>query len=342
LASRRKFIARYIPKESGKERPLGIPALEDKLVQLACAKLLVAIHERDFLDSSYGYRPGRGAKDAVRDLTYDLQHGVYGYVVEADVKGFFDHMDHDWLLRMLKERIDDRAFLGLIRKWLKAGVLERDGTVIHPQTGTPQGGTISPVLANVYLHYVLDLWFERVAKAHCRGEALLCRYADDWVCAFRYRDDAERFYRTLPKRLAKFGLEVAAEKTRCLRFSRFHPGMERRFAFLGFEFYWLEDRKGVPRVKRRTARKRLQAVCRRIMTWIKENRHLAEREFLRGLSRRLRGHYNYYGVHGNWQSLNRLYKWVIAGPSNGSIDEVASNAATTGRRSTSCSAKGAH
>jgi retron-type reverse transcriptase len=149
--------------------------------------------------------------DAVKDLTFDLQYGCYGYVVEADIKGFYDHMDHEWLLKMLSLRIDDRAFLGLIRKWLKVGILATDGAVIHPEMGTPQGGNISPVLANVYLHYALDLWFEKVVKPHCSGQALICRYADDWVCAFRYRDDAEAFYRVLPKRLEKFHLEVAPE-----------------------------------------------------------------------------------------------------------------------------------
>lgn len=163
-----------------------------------------AIYEQDFLDVSYGYRPGRGAKDAVKDLGFNFQYGKFGYVVEADIKGFFDNIDHDWLLEMLRHRIDDRAFLNLIRKWLKAGILDTDGQVLHPVTGTPQGGIVSPILANVYLHYALDLWFERVVKPRCHGQALLIRYADDYVCAFQYRNDAVRFYQVMPKRLEKF------------------------------------------------------------------------------------------------------------------------------------------
>jgi RNA-directed DNA polymerase len=309
---------RYILKGDGRKRPLGIPATEDKLLQLAVKRILEAIYEQEFQKCSYGYRPKVGAREAVHDLTVKLQFGPYRYVVEADIKSFFDHVDHEWMVRMLQERVDDRVFVRLIKKWLRAGVLEEDGRVTHPAKGTPQGGVISPILANIYLHYVLDLWFQKVVKKHCVGEACLIRYADDFVAAFEHQEDAERFRQALGKRLEKFGLELSKAKTRVIRIHRDPPSGGSRFEFLGFEFYWGKDRKGKPHLKRRTARGRLEASLKRLTQWYRKNRNLELRELFRRLNAKLRGYYNYYGVVGNYESLAQffhrglriLFKWL--------------------------------
>ena len=226
----------WIPKSDGRLRPLGIPVVEDKLLQLAVTRILGAIYEQEFLPCNYGYRPKRGALDAVHELTVKLQFEPYTFIVEADIEAFFDRIDHDRLIGMLSRRIADESLLRLIKKWLKAGVLETDGKVTHPVTGSPQGGVISPMLANVYLHEILDVWFEDVVKQHCRGRACLIRYADDFVCGFEYREDAEAFYKVLGKRLEKYGLELSASKTRIIEFSRRDQSGKNRFDFLGFEF----------------------------------------------------------------------------------------------------------
>jgi len=288
-------------------RPLGIPVVEDKLLQLAVTRILEAIYEQDFLRCSYGYRPNKGALDAVDKLTVKLQFGRYNFVVEADIKGFFDNIDHQRLLELLSLRIADRSLLRLINKWLKAGVLDTDGKVIHPASGTPQGGIISPMLANVYLHYALDLWFQEVVKVHMRGEACLIRYADDFVCAFEYEADAESFFKVLEVRLEKYGLQLAAEKTRVIHFSRINQPGASRFDFLGFEFRWDKDRAGKPHVARRTSRKKLRNSIANFTEWCQQNRNVRLKVLFPQLNRKLRGYYNYYGVKGNAVGLKEFH-----------------------------------
>ena len=314
-----KLVRRkWIPKGKDKRRPLGIPAISDKLLQMLVSKILQAIYEEDFLDSSVGYRPKLGPLDAVKKVTCGLQFGKYSVVVEADIKGFFNNMNHDWLIRMLELRIDDKRLLRLIRKWLRAGVLEETGEVVHPTTGTPQGGVVSPVLANIYLHYSLDLWFEKIIRRNCVGEAMMIRYCDDFICAFQYKNEAESFYKELGGRLNKFNLEVATEKTNIIPFSRFEKGDDRSFDFLSFEFRWGESRKGKRIVTRRTSRKKLRESVANFTDWIKRHRGLKLRLLIKKLNAKYRGYWNYYGVIGNYSSLMDfdkqtkllLFKWL--------------------------------
>jgi len=288
-------------------------------VQSAAAQILSAIYEQDFLPCSHGYRRGKGPQRAALELSQKLHRGRYRWVVDADIKGFFDHIDHEWLLKMLEQRINDRAFIGLIRKWLKAGILEEDGQVVFPVTGTPQGGVVSAVLANIYLHYVLDLWFEKIVKPRCSGDVTLMRFADDFVCCFQYREDERLFSKDLGMRLGKFKLELSVEKTKVIKFTRFETENNNSFTFLGFEYRWGLSRVGKPLMTMRTAMSKFRAALAAIVDWIKKDRSkLGTAALLIKLKQKLQGHFNYYGVSGNcemlrkfrWHACQIVFKWL--------------------------------
>lgn len=298
----------HIPKgDSGATRPIGIPTFEDKILQRAVATVLGAVYEEDFLDCSYGFRPGRSAHQALERLWKGLMDLRGGWVIDLDLASFFDTLDHRHLRQFLDQRVRDGVVRKAIDKWLAAGVLS-EGRVICPTTGTPQGGVISPLLANIYLHEVLDVWFEEDVKPRMQGAAFLVRYADDAVLVFAERRDAERVLEVLPKRLGKYGLTLHAEKTRLVPFGRprKRPG-ERgddgprpgNFTFLGFTHYWGATRKGNWMVKRKTEAGRFRRAVRAVNRWCRYNRHAGVPSHHRRLTAILRGHFNYYGIAGN-------------------------------------------
>jgi hypothetical protein len=287
-----------------------MPGSEATLLQAACARRLQAISAQEVLAGRYGYRPARGAGEAGRDLPCALQYGRYGSVVEADLQGCFDHLDPGWLRERRRWRMDDRAFPGLIRQWVQAGIPETDGRVRPPDPGTPPGGGVSPVVANVYVHSARDLWCAKGGKPHWGGEAWRSRDAEDLGGAFRCRSEAAWFSQARPQRLGTCTREVAPEKTRSLRCSRFRPGMQRRFPLVGGACFWKADRQGVPRVTRRPARKKLQRACRRSKEGMQAHRHVPGTACFQGRTARLRGQYRDDGVHGNAHALSRFLEWA--------------------------------
>jgi RNA-directed DNA polymerase len=295
----------HIPKGDGRQtRPLGIPTFEDKVLQRAVAMELEAVYEQDFLPCSYGFRPGRSAHQLLEDLREQLMRMRGGWVLEVDIKQFFDTLDHARLRDIIRQRIGDGVLLRLIGKWLKAGVME-EGAYQRMDAGTPQGGVISPLLANVFLHEVLDVWFEQVVQPRLRGQARLYRYADDFVIVFKQEADARRVMKVLPQRLGKYGLSIHPDKTRLIRFTRpdDHPDEPGSVDLLGFTLYWGESRRGNRVVKMKTNRKRLRRALKRATEWCKRNRHQPVRWQWKVLSRKLRGHYAYFGITGNIRSI---------------------------------------
>ena len=300
----------YIPKADGRQRPLGVAALEDKIVQQAVVTILNAIYEEDFLGFSYGFRPGRSQHQALDALSYALTQKRVNYVLDADIRGFFDAISHSWMLKFVQHRVADRRILRLIQKWLKAGVME-EGEWSETERGTPQGAVISPLLANIYLHYVFDLWVNAWRKKHARGDVIVVRYADDTVLGFQSQTEADRFLEDFRERLGKFGLELHPEKTRRIEFGRYAElnrkrrgeGKPETFDFLGFTHISGKNRNGYFTVKRQTIRKRLRGKLQEIKQQLRRLRHdpvAQPGEWLRSV---VQGYFNYHAVPGNLDSL---------------------------------------
>lgn len=305
----------HIPKSGGQTRPLGIPTFEDKVLQRGVAMLMGAVYEQDFLDCSYGFRPGRNAHQALGKLRDAMMEMGGGWALEVDIRKYFDSIDHEQLRTVLSQRIGDGVVLRLIGKWLNAGVMER-GALSYPEAGTPQGGVISPMLANIFLHTVLDTWFENVVRPRLRGRAELVRFADDFVIAFEQEDDARRVHAVLPKRFEKYGLELHPEKTRLVPFRRppsskdddgTTGGSERdTFDLLGFTLYWARSERGYWVIQLQTARSRLTRTLHNLSDWCRRNRHQPLSDQWRRICRAIGGHFAYFGVVGNNGSLIAL------------------------------------
>jgi RNA-directed DNA polymerase len=299
-----------IPKGDGKQtRPIGIPTFEDKVLQRAVVMLLEPVYEQDFYDFSYGFRPRRSAHDALDALYQGLWDMHGGWVLDVDIKSFFDTLDHEKLRALLRQRVVDGVLIRLVGKWLKAGVME-GGVTHHPERGTPQGGVVSPLLANIYLHEVIDTWWARDVQPRLRGRSFMVRYADDLVMVFSGKVDALRVQEVLHKRVERFGLRLHPEKTKLVRFRRPRrdgngpkPGS---FDFLGFTHYWGRSRKGRPTLKRKTAPGRTSRALKSLNLWMKRARHFPVEVPAKTLGAKLRGHFNYYGIRGNSQSINRF------------------------------------
>jgi RNA-directed DNA polymerase len=308
----------FIPKPDGRLRPLGVAALEDKIVQRAVVEVLNAIYEQDFLGFSYGFRPGRSAHDALDALAVGIERRRVNWVLDADISDFFTGLDHGWLERFLEHRIADKRILRLIQKWLKAGVIE-DGEWSETEQGTAQGASISPLLANVYLHYVFDLWADQWRRRNAQGDVILTRFADDYVAGFEHRDDAERFLADLRGRFAEFGLGLHPDKTRLIEFGRFAvPNRERRglrkpetFEFLGLTHICAKDRRGRFKLKRVTSKKKMRAKLKSVKAEMRRRMHHPIPQQGRWLSRVLQGHYNYYAVPDNSEALRGFRERVI-------------------------------
>jgi len=305
----------HIPKGDGTTRPLGIPTFEDKILQRAVAMVLEAVYEQDFLPCSHGFRPGRSAHQALEALRNGMMEMHGATVVELDIQRFYDTLVPSQLRHFLDQRVRDGVLRRAIDKWLKAGVLE-NGNVTYPEKGTPQGGVISPLLANIYLHEVLDLWFEREVKPRMRGAAFLIRYADDAVLVFALEADARRVMDVLPKRFGKYGLTLHPEKTRRVSFKRPPIGGSKSgtdtFDLLGFTHYWTKSRNGYWVIKRQTAKSRLQRALKRVADWCREHRHMPVRVQARILGQKLRGHYGYFGITGNSRAVALFFNLICA------------------------------